>query len=194
MPASQTGRSALLCSIFGTKLLHYCPKFPIISREQLPDEIIKAIEALRKSKEEDVVLRQAYIQIILAKSLPCLSLLEKNTQGDGDFVYEVVVYMATHFKERILLPQVARDLGVSKYKLSRIFSGTFHTNFNQYLNEIRLSYVCELLEYTEDAITDICLEAGFESQRTFNRVFREQYHMTPREYRRSRRVRGFCLL
>lgn len=183
-----------VCSVFGTKLLHYCPKFPIISREQLPDEIIKAIEALRKSKEEDVVLRQAYIQIILAKSLPCLSLLEKNTQGDGDFVYEVVVYMATHFKEHILLPQVARDLGVSKYKLSRIFSGTFHTNFNQYLNEIRLSYVCELLEYTEDAITDICLEAGFESQRTFNRVFREQYRMTPREYRRSRRVRGFCLL
>jgi len=27
------------------------------------------------------------------------------------------------------------------------------------------------------------MDAGFESQRTFNRVFRERYKMTPREYR-----------
>ena len=33
------------------------------------------------------------------------------------------------------------------------------------------------------SITDICLDAGFDSQRTFNRVFRERYRMTPREYR-----------
>lgn len=40
-----------------------------------------------------------------------------------------------------------------------------------------------LLEYTEQPITDVCLDAGFQSQRTFNRVFQEAYKMTPREYR-----------
>ena len=39
------------------------------------------------------------------------------------------------------------------------------------------------MECTDKSITDICLDAGFKSQRTFNRVSRERYKVTPREYR-----------
>ena len=31
---------------------------------------------------------------------------------------------------------------------------------------------------------NICLDCGFESQRTFNRVFKDRYKITPREYRK----------
>lgn len=91
--------------------------------------------------------------------------------------------MAAHFKEEITLDMMARDLGVSKYVLSRVFSATFHKNYNQYLNEQRMNYVISLLECSDEPITDICLDAGFQSQRTFNRVFQEMYKMSPREYR-----------
>ena len=40
-----------------------------------------------------------------------------------------------------------------------------------------------MLEYTDLSITDICLESGFQSQRTFNRAFQERYKMKPREYK-----------
>ena len=40
------------------------------------------------------------------------------------------------------------------------------------------------MECTGKSITDICLDAGVESQRTFNRVFREKYKVTPRDYRK----------
>ena len=59
-----------------------------------------------------------------------------------------------------------------------------NTNFNQYLNEIRLNYATSLLENTEMRITEIYLEAGFESQRTFNRAFQQRYNRTPSEYRK----------
>ena len=39
------------------------------------------------------------------------------------------------------------------------------------------------MECTDKSITDICLDAGVESQRTFNRVFRERYKVTSREHR-----------
>ena len=39
------------------------------------------------------------------------------------------------------------------------------------------------MKCTGKNITDICLDAGFESQRTFNRVSRERYKVTSREYR-----------
>ena len=38
------------------------------------------------------------------------------------------------------------------------------------------------MECTGKNITDICLDAGFESQRTFNRVSRERYKVMSREY------------
>ena len=102
---------------------------------------------------------------------------------DGDVIYRMVSYVAAHFKENLSLEKLSKNIGVSKFVLSRIFSSVFHTNFNQYLNEQRLNYVCPMLEYSEIPITDICLEAGFQSQRTFNRVFQDMYRMTPREYR-----------
>lgn len=38
------------------------------------------------------------------------------------------------------------------------------------------------MECTGKNITDICLDAGVESQRTFNRVSRERYKVMSREY------------
>ena len=81
--------------------------------------------------------------------------------------------------------EMAKDLGVSKYVLSRLFSKTFHRNFNQYLNDARLNYACHRLENTSDSITNICLDSGFESQRTFNRVFKERYKISPSDYRNT---------
>lgn len=48
-----------------------------------------------------------------------------------------------------------------------------------------LCAACSLLEYTDRSITEICMDSGFESQRTFNRAFQERYRMQPREYRQS---------
>ena len=53
----------------------------------------------------------------------------------------------------------------------------------QYLNDARLNYACHRLENTSDSITNICMDSGFESQRTFNRVFKERYKISPSDYR-----------
>ncbi len=80
---------------------------------------------------------------------------------------------------------MADDLYVSQYTLSRIFSGTFHTNFNRYLNTTRLRYAVHLMKYTDQTITEAAMNSGFESQRTFNRAFSEVYRMSPSEYRKT---------
>ena len=46
-------------------------------------------------------------------------------------------------------------------------------------------YAKQRLENTNDPTTNICLDSGFESQRTFNRVFKEKYMVSPSEYRRK---------
>ena len=128
---------------------------------------------------------QAYLQIILYRCRENFRFIEKDRVGSNDLIYTVMTYLLSHFQETLTLGSVAENLGVNKFALSKIFSGVFHTNFNQYLNEIRLNYASSLLENTDRRITDIYLEAGFESQRTFNRVFRQRYGRTPGEYRKS---------
>lgn len=171
---------------FAATMQNFCPVNPVIKKEEVSPDIVNAIHCLRenkKQKKRNAVVEQAYVQILLARSIPCFTLTEKENVESNDIIYQTVSYIAKHYKEEISLETIARDLGISKYALSRVFSGTFHRNFKQYLNEQRLNYVCVHLECTDKSITDICLDAGFESQRTFNRVFLERYKVTPREYR-----------
>lgn len=181
-----------MCEPFQEEMQKYCPQNPVIPKSRVPADIVNGIKYLVKSEKEQFIVQQAYVQIFLAKSMPGMKMVEKSSVGSEDIIYRSVSYIAAHFKEDISSGKMASDLGVSKYVLSRVFSGTFHRNFNQYLNETRLNYACAMLEYTNRTVTDICMESGFESQRTFNRAFMQNYRMTPREYRNSKSYRKKC--
>lgn len=176
-----------LSSAFLSTLQQLSPKCPVISKKNVDQDIVYALNSLLRQRrgKKDAVLQQSFVQIILARSLPQFELVEKSTIGSDDIVYQTVSYIAANFRESLSLTDMAKDLGYSPYTLSRVFSGTFHKNFNQYLNEVRLEYACSLLLYTNQFITDVYMNAGFESQRTFNRVFSEKFHMSPREFRNS---------
>ena len=102
-----------------------------------------------------------------------------------DIKEEIVSYISANFRKSFLLEDMAKDLGVSKYVLSRIFFKGFRRNFNQCLNDARLGYAKQQLENTNDPIITICLDSGFDSQRTFNRVFKEKYKVSPSKYRKN---------
>lgn len=170
---------------FMSLLQKKCPVNPVISRAELHEEVKNALGCLIKDKKVNEVVGQAYLQIILYRCRETFRFIEKDSVGSNDLIYAAMVYLLSHFQEELTLGKVAEALGVNKFSLSKIFSGIFHTNFNQYLNEIRLNYATSLLENTKMRITDIYLEAGFESQRTFNRAFQLRYNQTPSEYRKS---------
>ena len=140
---------------------------------------------MKGTAPKDLWIVQAYLQIILARCIPLLTLTEKSEIGSNDLIYQTVAYISANLQKSFLLEDMAKDLGVSKYVLSRVFSKTFHRNFNQYLNDARLGYAKQRLENISDPITTICLNSGFDSQRTFNRVFKEKYRLSPSDYRKK---------
>ena len=177
-------------------LLTKIPSCPVIEKSRIHGDIRYALEALYremagaggKSLDADPankVLYQLYISLILIRALPCLELSDRSSKEDGDLIYRTVSYIARNFTEEISLTSMAKNLYISPFALSRVFSGTFHTNFNRYLNETRLTYALSLLRYTDQTITEVYENAGFDSQRTFNRVFSEKLHMSPRDYRKQ---------
>ncbi len=172
-------------------LLNYQPENPIICARDLHKDVNYCMNAIYDEIRSETTLSdqartniyQSYIQLILTRVLPLITLKERSSKDDGDLIYRTVTYIAKHFTEPVTLSSMAKDMYVSQFALSRIFSGTFHTNFNRYLNETRLEYALNLLRYTDQSITEVYENAGFESQRTFNRFFSERMHMSPRAYR-----------
>lgn len=176
--------------VFKDKIQGYAPKYPVIRAGQIEPDVYNAIQAIIQMEENEPMIVQAYVQIVLARCIGKMELVEKSCVGSDDLIYRTVSYISGNFRRQFSLEDMARDLGVSKYVLSRVFSKTFHRNFNQYLNDARLSYACTRLVNTSDTILNICLDSGFDSQRTFNRVFKERYKTAPSEYRKNKRRNG----
>ena len=78
---------------------------------------------------------------------------------------------------------MARMAGISKDYFSRIFRNDTGMNYSKWLNMIRLERATELLASRELTLTEIAMRSGFQSISSFNRVFREEKHMAPGEYR-----------
>ena len=178
---------------------------PVIKAGSYPKEVFYILRQLEESESFEWAARhsrrrmqdeggyrgiliQSYLQIILARLLAGLNLMERESVGASDIVYRLVEYIARNYTRPISLTSVAAELYVSPYALSRIFSQTFHMNFNRYLNQTRLLHFTHLIQYTDQSITEACLNSGFESQRTFNRVFQEAYHMSPSAYKKRQKV------
>ena len=162
----------------------YSPKNPVVKKEPGASGCGKCHKISDRNNRRGSRMIQAYAQMILAHVFTTMPMMDKSAVGSDDLIYNAVEYVAKNFRENISLEKMAYELCVSKYVLSRMFAKTFHCNFSKYVNGVRLNYAVAALENTMDSITNICLDCGFESQRTFNRVFKERYKITPREYRK----------
>ena len=163
----------------------YSPKYPVIQSQHVHPDVVNAIRFLMNKNGQSPLLMKAYVHMILAHVFTEMPMIDKNAIGSDDLIYSSVAYVAKNYGSQITLEKMANDLGVSKYVLSRMFAKTFHCNFSKYVNGVRLNNAVTELENSQDSITNICLNCGFESQRTFNRVFKDRYKLTPREYRKK---------
>lgn len=128
---------------------------------------------------------EGYLTLLLADIFRTLPLEELQSYEDLELEQRLLVYLDMHFMDNLSLEALSKEFGISRFRLSRIFSDRLHTSFPYYVNSKRLEYARELLESTPDSVTQIALDAGFGSSRTFFREFRQAYHTTPGAYRRS---------
>lgn len=101
----------------------------------------------------------------------------------------VLEYCLEHYKEDISVYRVAAALGITEHTVTRVFTNVLRCNFRKYINFLRLSDVIRTLTETSDSITDIAKDAGFDTLRTFNRVFSGEYGCSPSDYRKKYRTK-----
>lgn len=155
-----------------------------VSDPEIP-ELIKRLAAL-KSPETTLaeVERRGYLLTLFGKLLSRLELSD-TTPGDSNALKAIVNYCTRNYTKELSLGVLERELHISKYYISHLFSDKLHIGFNDYINSLRVSFACHHLRHSDRSVTEISDLVGFGTLRTFNRAFIKQMGRTPSEYRRA---------
>ena len=117
-----------------------------------------------------------------------LSSVQLQSTGDDesiDQIHAVVSRITDNLSEPHSAAAVAAELGMSESRFSRFFRKATGNTFTDFVNRVRISRACQLLMDTEQQITHICYEVGFNNVANFNRRFLELKGMTPSEFRKQ---------
>lgn len=171
-------------------LLGSHPDNPFIAKEQLHPDIPYVLNSIIKTppdNPDNIPIIRAYIHLLLARILPTLDLKKNRDLPSPDLTAKLIIFLSDHYTEPITLNILSKELGVSKYSVSRIFSEKLNISFSNYLNTLRIDYAKQLLQNSNLNILTISLMSGYDNIRTFNREFKALCGCQPREYRKKQR-------
>ncbi len=106
---------------------------------------------------------------------------------EDERVQAIIRYVNQNFQDSVSLNDIADELYTSISTLSRLFKKQTGMHFAEYVKGIRLRYACQELKYSNSNITKIAIDSGFTNLSGFNRVFREEFSMSPTDYRKVMR-------
>ena len=110
--------------------------------------------------------------------------LSDELSGEVQPLKSIISYCMQNYQNEISLATLEKNLHISRYYISHLFSDKLRIHFNDYINSLRVSYACYYLRQSTLPITEIAGMVGFATSRTFNRAFAKQMQTTPSEYRR----------
>ena len=103
----------------------------------------------------------------------------------GGVIAEIQNFIRQHYQENISLNMLAELFYMHPNYLSRLFKEKTGENFVDYLVDVRMQKVKELLKHSDYKIIEICSMVGYDNPRSFSKAFKNYTGMTPKEYREN---------
>lgn len=170
-----------MCEEFLSEIQHKRTLCPYICDEKTVLEIKKYIKKLNR-EDINFIEKKGYIYTILGIILSNLSFEETNETYDADLSTKILMYINDNCSKNITLESISSEFGYNKSYLSRYFKSSFGIGMNNYITMLRLKKSIMLMQEKKHNLTYCALESGFNSMRTFYRVFADEFGCTPKEY------------
>jgi AraC-like DNA-binding protein len=132
--------------------------------------------------------RLSDLAVILLRQVPTepYSPLERNKHLKRlERLEQVFNHVEQNYTRGITLAEIAKAANFSVYHFTRFFKETTGMTFTQYLNNYRINQAIKFLTETTDSITEIAFKSGFESIKTFNRVFKQLKGRSPSAFKKE---------
>ena len=88
----------------------------------------------------------------------------------------------------LTLEEVASEIGYSQFYFTRFFKRNTGKTFITFLNDYRIDKAKWLLINSALSVTEIISQVGFESNKTFYRLFKQSMAISPLAYRKQMRL------
>lgn len=99
----------------------------------------------------------------------------------------LIRFVDENYMHKIRLSDFAEAEHCSMSYLSHFIKDATNMTFQEYVNSVRFNCACKLIAGGQKKMLEVCMDSGFSDYRYFVRTFRQQYGMTPEEYRRHSR-------
>ncbi len=100
-------------------------------------------------------------------------------------VKDIYKIIQEQYQTNISTRQVANEIGMTESSFCRFFLKNTGKTFKQALTEVRVQNACNLLVNTDNTISNIAFDCGFNSLSLFNRLFKRVVDDTPNSYRQK---------
>jgi len=118
------------------------------------------------------------------KSLSVIAVTQPEDSSKHMRISQVVDHITQHFASHLPLGDAAKLACMSPTTFSRNFHRFTGNRYLEFLNRVRVGQACNMLISTDNPISMICFEVGFQNLANFNRHFLSVKGMTPSAYRR----------
>ncbi len=133
---------------------------------------------VRSALSQFVYLLQSHIPAIRPKT-------GSKARRDGERMKQMLQFIHDHFAEEMTMAQIGKQAAISESECLRCFKSTIGITPIQYVRQYRIQRACLLLTTTQEHISDIGLQCGFQDVSYFTKTFREMKGMVPSVYRQQ---------
>ena len=109
----------------------------------------------------------------------------KDSQQKDRMIVSITKYLQNHLQEDVSLNVLAQEFHLNAQYISQLFKSEIGVGFLTYLTNIRMEHAKKLLLSTDDAISDISDQCGYNDYRVFTKVFKKKEGITPSQFRRD---------
>lgn len=123
-----------------------------------------------------------YLSKVIGQSVD--NLIEDKKQADTKPIRTAKQYIKQNYMNPISLKEVSSIVGFNDSYFSSLFKKESGKNFLEYVSEVRMNKVKELLKETNLSIADICQRVGYNDLKHFTKSFKNYTGLQPNEYRK----------
>ncbi|HNX26520.1 MAG TPA: AraC family transcriptional regulator [Phycisphaerae bacterium] len=150
-----------------------------------PEELLGAnfavMTALAKIKDEEELtawLTQTFERLF--------SSIQKSRASDSNSVLmDAVAFMERHCGENVSRNDAARAAHLSPQYFSSLLHQKYGLTFTELIGRMRIDRAAEMLANTNNPLSVIAIDCGFQDQSYFTKVFKKYRKTTPLEYRKT---------
>jgi len=165
-------------------------KETVVREPAICSEILSCMKRLIRHKadgEMDSCVAKGYAYVVIGLLLTKVGLQETVNEKSDFFFKDILAYIEESYMQPLSLEKIAARFGYSKYSFSHLFNSYFGCTLTDYINSLRARNAAGMLTGREEcSMTDVAMQSGFESLRTFYRVFKGCFGCTPSAYRKRK--------